>query len=84
MVKGAESEELKAAFEEHRALTETKVEHSEIAAYGSLVTYAKMLGYKDAPKLLAETLAEKKDTDKALTAIATRLNMEAAEEEAEA
>jgi len=47
-----------------------KVEHYEIAAYGTLVTLAKQLGYKDAEKLLAETLAEEKETDGKLTLIA--------------
>lgn len=134
MVKAASSEELKAAFEEHRQVTEAqvgrlkqvfesiekpargkhcpgmeglltegaelieeeepgpaldaalivaaqKVEHYEIAAYGSLVTYAKTLGHKNAQKLLAETLAEEKETDEALTAIASELNTDAVEED---
>jgi ferritin-like metal-binding protein YciE len=58
-----------------------KVEHYEIAAYGSLVTYAKMLGLKEAAKLLAETLKEEKDTDLALTKVASKLNFEAQEED---
>ena len=37
-----------------------KVEHYEIAAYGTLCTLAEQLGYKAAVKLLAETLEEKK------------------------
>lgn len=133
MVKGAYSDELKAAFEQHREVTEThverlqevfesigkaargkhcpgmegllkegaelikeeeagpaldaalivaaqKVEHYEIAAYGSLVTYAKTLGYNDAQKLLAKTLAEEKETDETLTSIAGQLNMHEVEE----
>ncbi|EKZ5283775.1 TPA: ferritin-like domain-containing protein [Klebsiella aerogenes] len=47
-----------------------KVEHYEIAAYGTLCTLAEQLGYKDAVKLLAETLEEEKDTDMKLTDIA--------------
>jgi ferritin-like metal-binding protein YciE len=47
-----------------------KVEHYEIAAYGSLIEMAKKLGYKDAARLLAETLAEEKATDEKLTKMA--------------
>ncbi|HFT8037280.1 TPA: ferritin-like domain-containing protein [Klebsiella aerogenes] len=47
-----------------------KVEHYEIAAYGTLCTLAEQLGYKAAVKLLAETLEEKKDADMKLTDIA--------------
>lgn len=47
------------------------VEHYEISRYGTLRTWAEKLGLKDAAKLLAETLAEEKETDKALTALAT-------------
>ncbi|HDU6168643.1 TPA: ferritin-like domain-containing protein [Klebsiella aerogenes] len=47
-----------------------KVEHYEIAAYGTLCTLAEQLGYKDAVKLLAETLEEEKDADMKLTDIA--------------
>lgn len=47
-----------------------KVEHYEIASYGTLRNLAKKLGYKDAVKLLDETLNEEKDTDAKLTGIA--------------
>ncbi|GGH10109.1 MULTISPECIES: YciE/YciF ferroxidase family protein [Pedobacter] len=47
-----------------------KVEHYEIASYGCLVTYAKLMGHTDAEQLLAETLAEEKDTDALLSEIA--------------
>ncbi|KLF06679.1 hypothetical protein YA27_23485 [Klebsiella aerogenes] len=47
-----------------------KVEHYEIAAYGTLCTLAEQLGYKAAVKLLAETLEEEKDADMKLTYIA--------------
>ena len=128
MAKGASSEELQAAFEEHLAVTQEqvgrletifqtldkaargkhcsgmeglieegsellkkedpspavdaalicaaqKVEHYEIAAYGSLVEYAKLLGMDDAVELLQTTLAEEKETDEKLTAIASDLNL---------
>lgn len=128
MVKGAESEDLKAAFEEHLSVTEEqigrletifesmdkaargkhcpgmegllkegsemlkeeesgpaldaaliagaqKVEHYEIAAYGTLVEWAKLLGMDDAVELLEITLAEEKETDEKLTSVASELNL---------
>ena len=130
MAKGAESDELRAAFEEHLAVTEEqigrletifesldkaargkhcpgmeglikegsemlkeedpsptldaaliaaaqKVEHYEIAAYGTLVEWAKLLGMDDAVELLQQTLAEEKETDEKLTTVAAELNLEA-------
>ena len=47
-----------------------KVEHYEIAAYGTLCALGKQLGYTDAVKLLKETLAEEKATDEKLTLLA--------------
>ncbi|RWN64316.1 ferritin-like domain-containing protein [Mesorhizobium sp.] len=120
MAKGAESDQLTAAFEKHRDETEAQierlqqvfeifgkraqgktcpaidgiieegqevleefkeapaldaglvaaaqaVEHYEIARYGTLITWAGLLGLKDAVPLLEETLEEEKATDEALT-----------------
>jgi ferritin-like metal-binding protein YciE len=136
MAKAAESEQLKAAFEEHRGVTETqverletifksldkaargkhcagmeglltegdelikendpgpaldaamicaaqKVEHYEIASYGSLVEWAKLLGMDDAVELLTETLGEEKQTDETLTSVASEINLVAEQEPAE-
>lgn len=47
-----------------------KVEHYEIATYGCLVTYAKLMEHIEAEELLAANLAEEKDTDVLLTEIA--------------
>ena len=47
-----------------------KVEHYEIASYGTVVTLAEQLGYKKAAKLLKETLEEEKATDVKLTDLA--------------
>ncbi|MBO9660442.1 MAG: DUF892 family protein, partial [Chitinophagaceae bacterium] len=47
-----------------------KVEHYEIATYGSLVQVAHVLGLEEAAGLLQETLDEEKETDQNLTAIA--------------
>jgi ferritin-like metal-binding protein YciE len=57
-----------------------KVEHYEIAGYGSAVTFAKLLGDDEAGKLLAQTLDEEKEADRLLTEIAERtINIEAAQ-----
>jgi ferritin-like metal-binding protein YciE len=55
-----------------------KVEHYEIAAYGTLATYAEILGYEDAKELLGQSLEEEKQTDETLTEIASEINFEAA------
>lgn len=58
-----------------------KVEHYEIAAYGGLATLAKTLGRDDIAEILAETLAEEKETDELLTEIAeSNINFTAASE----
>jgi len=135
MKKAATSEELKAAFDEHLAVTEEqierlesvfksldkaargkhcsgmeglikeaeelikeeepsaaldaaligaaqKVEHYEIAAYGTLATYAELLELEDAVDLLGETLNEEKETDEKLTTLASSLNLVAEEQDA--
>jgi ferritin-like metal-binding protein YciE len=55
-----------------------KAEHYEISAYGSLAAYAKLLEMDEAVQLLETTLAEEKETDENLTAIASDLNLAAA------
>lgn len=47
-----------------------KIEHYEIATYGTLVTLANTMGATDLAELLVETLEEEKETDSNLTAIA--------------
>jgi ferritin-like metal-binding protein YciE len=47
-----------------------RVEHYEIAGYGTVRTYAETLGHKDAAKLLQKTLDEEGETDKLLTRLA--------------
>ncbi len=57
-----------------------KIEHYEIAGYGSAVTFAKLLGDQESAQLLAQTLDEEERTDKKLTDIAeSAINLEAAE-----
>jgi ferritin-like metal-binding protein YciE len=46
-----------------------RVEHYEIAAYGCLRTYAQLLGYSQAERLLQHTLDEEEAADKKLTAL---------------
>ena len=134
MAKGAEAEELRSAFEEHREQTlgqierieqvfemlgeraksvpckgmkglveegseilqedgegavidagligaAQKVEHYEIAAYGTLITYAKLMGNEEIGDLLGETLEEEKETDQRLTGLAENFVNPQAEEE---
>jgi ferritin-like metal-binding protein YciE len=60
-----------------------KVEHYEIACYGSLITLAKTLGHNEIAQLLEPVLAEEKETDSILTSIAASgINAEAKEEPA--
>ena len=47
-----------------------RVEHYEIAAYGTVRTYARRLGFDDQARLLDETLREEGETDKKLTTLA--------------
>jgi ferritin-like metal-binding protein YciE len=49
-----------------------KVEHYEISAYGTARTFAQRLGKTEAARLLEETLAEEKETDKKLNVLAER------------
>jgi ferritin-like metal-binding protein YciE len=52
-----------------------RVEHYEIAGYGSAVAFAKELGHHDVAKTLQKTLDEEGEADKELTAIAeSRVN----------
>jgi ferritin-like metal-binding protein YciE len=47
-----------------------RVEHYEIASYGTCRTYARRLGYADHARLLNETLQEEGEADKKLTSLA--------------
>src|SRR4051812_27508620 len=135
MAKAAQSEELRAAFEEHLEITKAhvsrleevfqhlgmpargktcegmkglieegeeameemegtvldaaliasaqKVEHYEIATYGTLATFAEVLDMQDAKDLLGQTLDEEKEADEKLTQIAMQINPEAEQGEGE-
>lgn len=54
-----------------------KVEHYEIAAYGTVRTYAELLGKREISQLLQQTLNEEKEADSTLNSIAQTVNVEA-------
>jgi ferritin-like metal-binding protein YciE len=57
-----------------------RAEHYEMAAYGTLVAWARAMGHTEAADLLQETLDEEKATDEKLTTLAEGgINQEAAE-----
>ena len=54
-----------------------RVEHYEIAGYGTVRTFANILGDREAAALLEQTLEEEKETDQQLTELAEDINIEA-------
>jgi len=54
-----------------------RVEHYEIAGYGTVRTYAQLLGRNDWARLLEQTLNEEKQADQKLNQLASRINVEA-------
>jgi ferritin-like metal-binding protein YciE len=75
VMKEAESDEVRDAG---MIAAAQRVEHYEIAAYGTARTYARMLGKEDAAELLQQTLDEEGETDKQLTMLAEgQVNREA-------
>jgi len=54
-----------------------RVEHYEIAAYGTVKAFADTLGHSEHVSLLEETLEEEKETDKKLTDLAQQVNAQA-------
>jgi ferritin-like metal-binding protein YciE len=57
-----------------------RVEHYEMAGYGSVRDFAKQLEQKEVAALLDETLAEEKNADKTLTAASKQVNAQAKQE----
>ena len=58
-----------------------KIEHYEIASYGTLCAFAKVLGEDEIAQLLEQTLNEEKEADQTLTQVAeSSINVEAAQE----
>lgn len=83
----AEGNELLDEHEESEALDAAmiaaaqRVEHYEIAGYGSVRTFATVLGLGDQADLLQQTLDEEGQTDKHLTSLAeTVVNIDAVQE----
>ncbi len=59
-----------------------KVEHYEIATYGTLCAFAKTLGHNEVAELLTKTLAEEKEADMVLSDVANgKVNLAATTEE---
>jgi ferritin-like metal-binding protein YciE len=58
-----------------------KVEHYEIASYGTLATWARLLDMDEAVTLLEDTLAEEKEADETLSELASQINVQAEQEE---
>ena len=58
-----------------------KVEHYEIAAYGTLCEWARQMGHDEIAHLLEETLEEEKNADETLTEIAENLVNQHADQE---
>lgn len=54
-----------------------RVEHYEIAAYGTVRTFAELLGENDHVSLIEQTLSEEKQADEKLTQLAEQINQEA-------
>lgn len=56
-----------------------RVEHYEIAAFGTVCAFAEELGEEDQIALLTETLEEEKETDEKLTKLSQQINAQANE-----
>jgi ferritin-like metal-binding protein YciE len=54
-----------------------RVEHYEIAGYGTVVAYANLLGESEQAELLQQTLEEEKETDQKLTELSGHINVQA-------
>ena len=65
-----ENKEANAARDAMIIAAAQKVEHYEIASYGTACTWLKALGHKDALAILKETMAEETEADEKLTQIA--------------
>jgi len=62
-------------------LAAQKVEHYEIATYGTLASFARILGEEEAASLLEETLKEEKGADAKLSEISDSINLDAVNED---
>jgi ferritin-like metal-binding protein YciE len=57
-----------------------RVEHYEMAGYGGVIAYAKLLGMNDVVDLLEETLEQEKAADQKLTKLSQSINRQAQQE----
>jgi len=57
-----------------------RVEHYEIAAYGTICAYAEALGEQEIAGLLQQTLDEEKQTDQSLSELSVPINQQSAQE----
>ena len=57
-----------------------RVEHYEIAAYGTVIAFANQLGESEHASLLKETLEEEKEADEKLTSLSEEINSQATSE----
>jgi ferritin-like metal-binding protein YciE len=57
-----------------------RIEHYEIACYGTVATFAEAMGQQEIHDLLAETLQEEKDTDERLTGVSQTVNSQSLEQ----
>lgn len=78
ITEGKEKEEVAADLA--LAVVAQKIEHYEIAGYGSVRTIAEQLGNQKLAKLLAQTLAEEEKADKLITQLCAPLLQEASQE----
>ena len=60
-----------------------RVEHYEIAAYGTVRAFAKLLGESDHVSMIEQTLTEEKQADQTLSQLAEQINSQALRNEAE-
>jgi len=60
-----------------------RVEHYEIAAYGTVCAFGELLGETQSVSLLQQTLEEEKETDEKLTELSKQINSEANEQPSE-
>ncbi|HLH54159.1 MAG TPA: ferritin-like domain-containing protein [Verrucomicrobiae bacterium] len=58
-----------------------KIEHYEIASYGTLIAWANQLGYSEQVEELQQTLEEEKETDEKLTSLAEEMANQRAQAE---
>jgi len=83
----AEAEELMKEEEDSSALDAAliaaaqKVEHYEIASYGTLCAWAEQMGHEEALELLKQTLDEEESTDEKLTSVAESIANQRAQAE---